>query len=91
MRRISNLENIKVLAREEAEEAARAKGVNRSSVKGLSIATYELIDTVDRYHLGFQEVDGWLFLSDFVLSSGLLADLGIFKNVETFLDIRSSF
>jgi len=32
----------------------------------------------------------WSFPSDFVFDSGLLTDLGIFKNVETPPDIRSN-
>ncbi len=33
----------------------------------------------------------WLFPFDFTFDPGLLVNLGIFKNVETFSDIRSSF
>ncbi len=51
-RGISNLEDIEVLARGKMEEAARIKKTNRSSVEGLSIATYKPIDIMGRHHSG---------------------------------------
>ena len=73
------------------EKTVRIKGTNRSLVGDLSITIYKSIDIVGRYHSGPQEANEWLFPSNFVLSSNLLADLKILKNVETSLDIWSNF
>ncbi len=52
LRRISNLKDIKVLAREEAEKAVRIEGTSRSLDEGPSIAIYKPIDIVSRHYLG---------------------------------------
>ena len=55
MRRVSNLENIEVLAREEAEEAAKVEGIAWSLAEGLFVIVYKPIDTMDRYYSNLLE------------------------------------
>ncbi len=90
-RRISNLEDVEVLAKEETEKAARVERASRSLAEGLSIAAYKPINTGGRYHSSLQKTSEWLFFFDFALFSNLLADLGILRSVETFSDIRLNF
>ena len=55
-RRISNLEDIKALTKEEIEEAVRVERVNWSLGKGPFIVEYKPIDIEDRHHSSLQEV-----------------------------------
>ncbi len=79
------------LKKVEAENAVKTERANRSLAEGLFVVTYKSIDIMNRHYTNLREANEWLFLSDFVLFFGLLADLGIFKNIETPPDIQSSF
>jgi len=83
--------DLKELEKMEAEKVVRVGGTSRSLSRGSFGATYKLIGTKGRYHPSLQKANEWLLLSNFVLSFGLLADLGIFGNVETLFNIRSDF
>ncbi len=52
-RRISNLEDIKVLMREKTEKAVKVERASRSLSEGPFVTMYELIDIMGRYYSGF--------------------------------------
>ena len=68
------ISDIEELERVEAEEQVQAI----SGTVAMNVEQAKSISGVD-----------WSFPSDFVLDLGLLADLGILGNVETFCDIQS--
>jgi len=68
----------------------RAKEVSRLLIEGPFVVIYKPIDIIGRYYTSLWKVNKWLFLSDFTFNLELLADLGILKNVEIFLDIQSN-
>ncbi len=72
----------------EVEKAARSSNAGEQTIY---IMKQRLVDPEDLHPLNLLSPNDWFFPSDFALSLGLLADLGIFKNVETFFDIRSNF
>ena len=72
----------------EAEETARFSNARKQT---MYIARQRSVDPEDLYLPNFLDPNDWLFPSDFALSSGLLANLEIFKNIETSSDIRSNF
>ncbi len=86
-RRISNLENIEVLARKKAEEAARSSDIEGQPAH---IAKQELVNPEGLYLSNPLGSNDWFLPSNFVLSFGLLADLKILRNVGTPLDIQSN-
>ena len=69
------ISNLEELDKVEAEEQAQA-------IVKTTATNVEQTESIS-------EID-WSFLSDFALDPGLLADLGIPKNVETSRDIQSN-
>ncbi len=76
------MKELKEKEKEETEETVKFIQVEPSTFKKQQI--YSLSNIVKSFRIN------WLFLSDFAFDLKLLADLGIFENVEIFPDIRSS-
>jgi len=72
----------------ETEETAKFSGAEEQSTY---IARQKIADPEDPYLLNPLGSNDWLFPPDFALSPGLLTDLEIPGNIETFFNIRSSF
>ncbi len=79
--------DIEKLERMEIEKAVKVRKASRFLGESPFIIIYKLINIKGRYYPNFQKVDKWFLPSDFVLSLGLLIDLKILRNVETFSNI----